>query len=180
MIRWASAADTESIARVQVASWIGVYRGLLPDSVIDRLTVETRTAQWNRFFADPPPRSAMFVAEHRGEVVGMAQVGPTRDEDLDGDRIGEVLAIYVTPDHWDHGHGRELMEQSLAWLRDSGFFGATLWVLDTNARGRAFYEAGGWRLDDAAKVGETFGESLSEVRYRIGLPKRSRGSSRES
>ena len=180
MIRWASAADTESIARVQVASWISVYRGLLPDSVIDRLTVETRTAQWNRFFAEPPPRSAIFVAEHFGEVVGMAQVGPTRDEDLDSERIGEVLAIYVTPDYWDHGHGRELMVESLAWLRDSGFFAATLWVLDTNARGRAFCEAGGWRLDDATKVDETFGESLSEVRYRIGLPKRSRGSSRES
>ncbi len=180
MIRWASAADTESIARVQVASWIGVYRGLVPDSVIDRLTVEGRTSQWNRFFAEPPPRSAMFVAEHLGEVVGMAQVGPTRDEDLDSVRIGEVLAIYVTPDHWDHGHGRDIMAQSLAWLRDSGFFAATLWVLDTNARGRAFCEAGGWRLDDATKIDETFGESLSEVRYRIGLPAKSRVPSRES
>ncbi len=180
MIRWASSADTETIARVQVASWIGVYRGLLPDSVIDQPTVEGRTAQWNRFFAEPPPRSAMFVAEHLGEVVGLAQVGPTRDEDLDSDRIGEVLAIYVTPDHWDHGHGRDLMARSLAWLRDSGFFAATLWVLDANTRGRAFYEAGGWRLDQATKIDETFGGSFSEVRYRIGLPKKSRGSSRES
>lgn len=180
MIRWASAADTESIARVQVASWISVYRGVLPDSVIDRLTVETRTAQWNRFFAEPPPRSAIFVAEHLGEVVGMAQVGPTRDEDPDSERIGEVLAIYVTPDYWDRGHGRELIEQSLAWLRDSGFFAATLWVLATNTRGRAFCDAGGWRLDDATRIDETFGESLPEVRYRIGLPGKSRVPSRES
>ncbi|GMQ86470.1 MAG: GNAT family N-acetyltransferase [Acidimicrobiia bacterium] len=173
MIRWASAADSESIARVQVASWVGAYRGLIPDSVIDRHTVESRTATWNRFFAEPPPRSAMFVAEHIGEIVGMAQVGPTRDEDLNSDRIGEVLAIYVTPEHWGHGHGRDIMSESLAWLRDSGFFAATLWVLDTNTRSRAFYEAGRWRLDEKTKIDETSGGSLSEVRYRIGLPQKS-------
>jgi hypothetical protein len=48
-----------------------------------------------------------------------------------------------------------------------------VWVLDTNTVGREFYEEGGWRLDDAVKVDESFGAPLNEVRYRIGLPKRS-------
>lgn len=171
MIRWASAADAESMARVHVASWDGAYRGLMPDQVIDRLTIEARTNGWTRTLADPDPQTAAFVAEHRGEVVGLSSVGPTRDEDLDSQRFGEVFAIYVAPDHWGHGHGRDLIVKSLDWLRDAGFAAAMLWVLDTNTIGRSFYERGRWRLDDAVKIDESFGAPLREVRYRIGLPK---------
>ena len=170
MIRWASAADAEGMARVQVASWDGTYRGLMPDEVIDRLTVDVRTAAWNRMLTNPDPLTAAFVAEHGGELVGLCYVGPTRDEDLDPQRIGEVFAIYVDPSHWGHGHGRDLIVRSLEWLRDAGFAAAMLWVLDTNSIGRQFYERGGWRLDEAVKIDESFGAPLREVRYRIGLP----------
>ena len=62
---------------------------------------------------------------------------------------------------------------SLDWLRGAGFSAAMLWVLDTNEIGRGFYQRGGWRLDEASKLDESFGAPLSEVRYRIGLPKKS-------
>lgn len=157
-----------------MASWEGVYRGLMPDSVVDGMTIERRESQWNQMFADPYPRTAAFVAEHDGEAVGMAHVGPTRDDDLDVERIGEVYAIYVLPDHAGHGHGKDLMVKSLDWMRSDGFTAAMLWVLDTNTVGRDFYERGGWRLDTATKMDDSFGgEPLHEVRYRIGLPKKS-------
>ena len=170
MIRWASAADAEGMAKVQVASWNGAYRGLMPDEVIDRLTVEVRTSGWRQILGEPDAQTAAFVAEHAGQLVGLSFVGPTRDEDLDPQRIGEVFALYVDPLHWGHGHGRDLMVRSLDWLRDAGFAAAMLWVLDTNAIGRGFYEQGGWRLDEAVKIDESFGAPLREVRYRIGLP----------
>lgn len=162
-------ADADGMARVHVSSWEAAYRGLIPDEVIGRLTVERRTAGWNQMLADPESRTAAFVAEHGGELVGLSSVGPTRDEDLDRERVGEVRAIYVAPDHWGHGHGIELMRESLDWLRSGGFVAAMLWVLDTNTIGRQFYQKGGWRLDDAVKVDESFGAPLNEVRYRIGL-----------
>lgn len=170
MIRWGSAADAEAIAEVMVESWSSVYRGLMPDSVVDGVTIELRTAQWHQIFADPYPRTAVFVAEHDGAVVGMSHVGATRDGDLDVERIGEVFAIYVVPEHAGHGHGKGLMMKSLDWMRSDGFSAAMLWVLDTNTVGRGFYERGGWRLDTATKMDESFGEPLNEVRYRIGLP----------
>ena len=171
MIRWASAADAEGMARVHVASWEGTYRGLMPDEVIDRLTVDMRTTGWSQRLSDPAPDTAAFVAEHAGELVGLSFVGPTRDDDLDADRVGEVFAIYVSPDHWGHGHGQGLIVRSLDWLRGAGFSAAMLWVLDTNEIGRGFYERGGWRLDEASKLDESFGAPLREIRYRIGLPK---------
>lgn len=172
MIRWASPADAEGMARTQTASWDKAYRGLMPDEVIDRQTVELRTAKWQRQLDDPVPKTAAFVAEHAGELVGLSSIGPTGDEDLDEAHVGEVFAIYVHPDHWGHGHGGALMGRSLDWLRDAGFSAAMLWVLDTNEIGRSFYERGGWRHDDTIKIDESFGAPLRELRYRIGLPKR--------
>lgn len=172
MIRWASVADAEGMARVHVGSWEATYRGLMPDAVIDRLTVEVRTAAWTTALSDPEPRTAAFVAEHGGELVGLSWVGPTRDQDLDAEKVGEVLALYVLADHWGHGHGKNLMVRSLDWLRSDGFSAAMLWVLDANKIGRTFYERGGWRLDTATRMDDSFGAPLHEVRYRIGLPMR--------
>lgn len=167
MIRLATVEDAPSIARVQVESWHGTYRGLMPDEVIDRLTVEVRERGWRLALTDPPPRNAAFVALHGEDVVGMAAIGPTRDDDLDAGHVGEVRAIYVTPDHWGHGHGRDLMIESLGWLADAGFTEAMLWVLDSNEIGRTFYEGGGWHHDEAVKVDDAFGAPLRELRYRI-------------
>ena len=124
---------------------------------------------WGRYMADPPGRTALLVAEAGGQVVGMAHTGPTRDEDLVADSVGGLFAIYVDPAHWDGGHGRNLMVAALNDMRMHGFETAALWVLDTNERGRAFYEKGGWLADGSVKIDESFGDPLREVRYRLDL-----------
>lgn len=40
------------------------------------------------------------------------------------------------------------------------------WVLDTNVRGRRFYESANWTPDGAVKVDKRDGFELREVRYR--------------
>ena len=166
--RIATRNDIPGIARVQVASWHGVYRGLLPDEVIDRLTVERRIAQWTGFMDRAAADETLLVAEHEGSIIGMASLGPCRDDDATRE-TGEVRAIYVAPDHWGHGHGRELMEASMAWLASHGFTAAILWVLDTNDLARRFYEAAGWAVDGTERVEEMFGARIPEVRYRVVL-----------
>jgi GNAT superfamily N-acetyltransferase len=163
MIRPATAADALAIARVQVESWEGVYRGLMPDALIGSFTVENRTEQWERFFASPGARTA-FVAEHDG-VVGMASAGPARGDDVSPTLVGEVYAVYVLPGHWNHGHGRDLMEAATAGLAGQGFSEAILWVLKGNDRARHFYERAGWHLDGHTQVEVLPEGSLEEVRY---------------
>ena len=58
------------------------------------------------------------------------------------------------------------MDAALNGLRQAGDTQATLWVLDTNARARQFYEAGGWAPDGETKQDDARGFSITEVRYR--------------
>ncbi len=114
--------------------------------------------------------ASALVAEDEGGIYGWARVGRSRDPDA-GDEVGELWGLYLHPDHWKRGLGRELHDAALAELRRQGFTRATLWVLDSNAPARRFFERQGWR-DDGAKKADRVGElrtPVEEVRYRISL-----------
>ena len=51
-------------------------------------------------------------------------------------------------------------------LRRGGFSEAVLWVLATNERGRAFYEAEEWSPDGAQRQEDRGGVVLDEIRLR--------------
>lgn len=168
-VRRAVADDVPEVARVQTDAWAATYEGLIPESIFALMTVDRRVEMWNSYFTNRPARALLLVAEHHDAIVGMASVGPCRDEDMGGDEVGEVFAIYVDPPYWGDGHGKALMIKSLEEMRTMGFELATLWVLDTNDRGRSFYERGGWRLDGAVKLDDSYGDPIREVRYRLEL-----------
>ncbi|HXB49020.1 MAG TPA: GNAT family N-acetyltransferase [Streptosporangiaceae bacterium] len=97
-----------------------------------------------------------------------AAAGSADRDDHRPDRAGRS-AIYLAPDSWGRGLGRELMTAALTYLADLGYDEVTLWVLDTNARARRFYEAAGFRPDGAIKVDDSRSFPLREVRYRRSL-----------
>src|SRR5581483_4275740 len=169
VVREATTDDAEAIAQVHVASWQAAYRGLVPDPVLDSLSVEHRAARWREWFAGESPNQpelgCVLVAELDGAVVGFANAGPCRDEDA-GEQTGELRAIYVIAEAWDTRTAADLMNTAVAWLRDR-FTHATLWVLEGSARGRAFYEKGGWSWDGTTQQYEAGGTALPELRYRI-------------
>lgn len=169
-IRPAIVDDVAAIATVQVASWEGAYRGLMPGSVFDYVTLEWRIQHWQRYFAGSLVGREALVAENAaGDVVGMASVGRNRDADVVETNVAELYAIYVDPAAWNQGHGRDLMLAALDGMRSRGNHLATLWVLDSNDRARRFYEGGGWATDGSSKVDLSFGEPMREVRYRLKL-----------
>lgn len=166
-VREAELCDAEAIAHVHVDTWRTVYRGQVPDEVLGGLSVSSRAGAWREVLGgEARPGQRTWVAEGDDSIVGFANAGPSRDPDADA-RTGEVYAIYVLPAYWDSGAGAALMERALQHLR-SGFAEATLWVLETNERGRRFYEKGGWRADGASQPLEGLGGAI-ELRYRIDL-----------
>lgn len=167
-IREALEQDARAIAAVHVRSWQDAYRGQLTDEYLDGLTVEDRLEQHRRSLAEPREGWRTWVVEDDGAPVGFAVTGPSEDADAN-DRTAEIYAIYLEPDKVGTGVGRRLFEHAIEDLRSRGFDAATLWVLETNARARRFYEVAGWQTDGTVTSERVDCEMRPTVRYRIDL-----------
>lgn len=169
-MRRAREADARGIAEVHVRTWQVAYRDQLPVPYLNALSVEVRERYWATELRVMPAERRPWVAETGGQIVGFAAAGPTRDEAV-GDMTGEVYAIYVLPDCWDRGVGRNLLAHAEHDLLSHGYNDAVMWVLTDNQRARAFYEAAGWHPDGGTKHDTIGGREVDEVRYRIALQK---------
>ena len=147
-IRDATAADVEAFVAMKIEAWRWAYAGMLPAQHLAAMSVAEQADGWRRGIADPEAGRGVIVALDEVSIVGMASFLPSRDPDADA-HTGELGALYVLPSYVGTGLGRRLFETSLERLRESGFARATLWVLEANDRGRAFYERMGWRADGA-------------------------------
>ncbi|MFE9448565.1 GNAT family N-acetyltransferase [Streptomyces sp. NPDC006739] len=156
-------ADCERVSGIRVHGWRSAYRGIVPQSYLDALSV-ARDAERRRagFSARPADGVVNLVAERGGEVVGWAAYGPYRDGEAHT-ADAELYAIYVDTAHLGSGAGRALLEASLAGC--SARPRMLLWVLKENTRARRFYERAGFAADGAEEPFETDGVAVPEVRY---------------
>ena len=166
-VRIGDVADAAAIAAVHVRSWRAVYRGIMPDEILDRLDVGERTAMWSRILSSPEA-DVIVVEDERQGIAGFCALIRARDADLDGS-TGEVAAIYVDPERWRSGRGAALITEAHARAKRRGFVVLTLWVLEENQRARRFYEAVGFRPDGAERVEDEDGFAACEIRYRAEL-----------
>ncbi|MCA9558339.1 MAG: GNAT family N-acetyltransferase [Myxococcales bacterium] len=141
VLRDATVADAEGIARAQVAAWHATYRGLMPDATLDAFTVEGRTERWRANLSAPDGDVVTRVAQRDGRVLGFASAGANRIADLDVD--GELWALYVDPAHRGEGAGWALFADAARVLRAAGRTSMGLTVLRDNTVGRAFYDRQG-------------------------------------
>ena len=163
-VRAATAEDAPAIAQIHVATWRAAYRALLPEEEIGKITVEQRTAFWRGELARPGPRK-VDVAEDGAGVVGFCSYGPTRDNDAGG--AAEIYAVYVHPDHWRRGAGRQLCERAVRAAAERGHDAIMLWVVKGNDRACRFYERIGFASDGGARSNIRFlATPFDEVRYR--------------
>jgi L-amino acid N-acyltransferase YncA len=166
-VRRAVAADAPAMGRVHIDAWRWAYEGLFHPSAFARRSAAGATAMWERAVARG--LSTVLVAERDGAVVGFAGCGAARGEDAAG--AGELYVLYIDPAVHRTGVGSALMRRVLDELAAAGHHEAVVWVLESNERGRSFYERWGWRPDGATKD-EPNGDAppLTDVRYRRRLP----------
>jgi GNAT superfamily N-acetyltransferase len=162
LIRKSSVQDAGAIALVHVLSWQCAYRGIIPDSVLDGLSVPRREEQWRKRLAAEAGQT--LVAENGSGIIGFADFGCSRDDDATS-ATAELYAVYVAADRWRRGCGSLLLAGAERALKERLFASITLWVLSDNQRGRCFYEHHGFRADGASKVEVFAGTELTEVRY---------------
>jgi GNAT superfamily N-acetyltransferase len=167
-MRLATIDDADALAQVHVEGWRWGYRGVMPDALLDGLTVAARAARWRDILRAAGPDQPTWIACDALGASGLASIGPARDEPAG---VGELYALYVAERAAGRGDARALHGCALDALRAcSGR--AILWVLEQNPRARRFYERHGWRADGGRKT-ETFGGlELAELRYAIDLSSR--------
>jgi ribosomal protein S18 acetylase RimI-like enzyme len=167
-VRDAALEDAEAAATIHVRTWQVAYRGQLPDDYLDSLDIVARTQRWKEKLSTPTPRTRSLVAEVNQKIVGFCDIGKSRDDDASDD-VGEILAIYVDADFMGKGIGTKLINEAVQSLKDLGFKSATLWVLESNMRGRHFYEKKGWYIEGKTKSETRNNVILKEIRYKTDL-----------
>ncbi|WP_203337215.1 GNAT family N-acetyltransferase [Nocardioides limicola] len=131
--REATLAEAEAGARLHLTCW---REGYAP--YVDPGLLEARLADplpwiegWRRSIEHGTGRLLAFADR---EPIGFIAVGRPRDIDTEH----ELYALYVRRAWWGTGVGQELLERRL-------FPGScALWVLESNARARAFYARNGF------------------------------------
>ncbi len=162
-VRPAHREDAGAIAAVHVTSWRTAYRGLLPDHYLDSLSVEEQDRRWSAVLTDLSA-GHVLVVERGGSLVGISHAGTSRDAD-DPPATGEVFTLYLAPDVWGLGLGRDLLAATLDRLSADGHRSATLWMLSTNDRARRFYLRQGWSPTGRRQTREFGGLLVTDHRF---------------
>ena len=166
-IRHATPADAAAIAKIHVLSWQQTYRGIVPDSYLDAMSVPSYEATWQEALATGTPH--VLLAEEAGEIIGFSSFGACRDKDAKT-HDGEIWSIYLLPSQCGKGFGRTLLAESCRLLQAQGKVQVSLWVILANKRAVRFYQAAGFRPDiNSATLFHLAGADIPEMRY-IGLP----------
>jgi GNAT superfamily N-acetyltransferase len=165
IVRRADRADLEAMSEAKHAAGVAGWAHMFPAETLERFPWPER---WGQAVGEQDARSAVFVAEDDGGVVGFAIVRPCGDEDAD-ESTGELDGLYTHPSVWGHGAGRELLGEAVAFLRNAGFREATLWTAEENHRPRKIYETASWSTDGTTRQRSFDGVEFVELRYRITL-----------
>ncbi|WP_207586239.1 GNAT family N-acetyltransferase [Halomontanus rarus] len=160
-VRPATADDRDAIRRVARDTWHDTYDELEADTIDD--TVDEWYADESFTSALEEPGTAVLVAEDEGEdgIVGFAH-GVVHDDE------GDVLRMYVHPDHQREGVGTALHERLRTALEDFNMNRIRAIDLASNEDGRSFYEELGFEQSGEGEV-EMGGETYREVVYTLEL-----------
>jgi GNAT superfamily N-acetyltransferase len=138
--RAAHPGDVRAVAGLHADSWQRHYRGAYSDAFLDSDVTGYLLPVWTGRLGTPHPQTRTILAEHGGEVVGLAHT-----------LLGEDAAwgafidnLHVTHGLKRQGIGTRLLaltgQAVLDWSPSSGLY---LWVLEQNSDARAFYAARG-------------------------------------
>jgi ribosomal protein S18 acetylase RimI-like enzyme len=162
IVRAATRDDIPGLARVHVQAWLETYSGLVPQEILDAITLESRVLQWERTFDQP---HGIFVALEADQIVGFASCGAAQDF-LQAD--GELFTLYLLNSHQHRGLGRALWGAVLDFGQAQKWESMVVWVLESNILAQGFYKHQGCKLVDS-RIEIVRGVKLPEVAYELML-----------
>ncbi len=133
------AADCDDLGRVHMHIWREAYAGLMPADYLAGLSDEHSAENWRRGLEQPDGadlEALTLVARRLGRIVGFASAGPSRDDDAPTE--WELYVVNLVSEVHGTGLADHLLDRVL------GDRDASLWVVEGNARARAFYARRGF------------------------------------
>lgn len=162
-IRLANPADANQIANVHIISWQTIYRGYIPDDILNNLSLQTRTQEWLERLQTG---ITVWVIELNNTIIGFASICPSRDADDNPKQVIEISAIYLLPKFWRKGLAQQLCQIVFNDVLNKDFKEMTVWVLADNNQACQFYKSQGF-LETSDIAIDHFGcESLKVKRFR--------------
>ena len=147
--------DAPAAGEVHVRVWREPYAADMPAALLAALDPVVSAQNIRvRLEVDDADARVLVAVDDDGEVVGMATAGLTRDADAPTE--WELYSINTVAAVHGSGLADRLLDATI------GARAASLWVLGTNARAKAFYRRHGFVADGATKVHE--GSGRPEVR----------------
>lgn len=159
-LRLARDEEWEAIAALHAASWTVAYRGFLPDRYLDEEVADERAEAWRAAFAERAG-TLTIVAEDGRDLVGFAHTVLAADPEW-----GNLLDnLHAHPSRHRSGIGQRLVHDTARRLVEMGAPpGLHLWVIEGNARARAFYDAMGGQPSGSGTWDRTDGD-VPLIRY---------------
>ncbi len=144
--------DAPTLAALHIAGWQGAYGGIVDDTTLNALNIDTRTADWHGWLRDDPTLQTLIGYDTTGHEAGFCAYGklrtpPPGQSNIRPQYTAEIMALYLRPAYYRQGLGRVLIRQAAADLMAQRHQGLALWVLAQNTRACGFYTAlGGQRI----------------------------------
>ncbi len=158
--REANIADTLAIAKVHVQSWRESFAGIVPQTFLEKMSVENRAKAFEKGFTVDFYK--MFVAEtQENGIVGFADFGKIRDNQSKFE--AELYAIYLLRDVQRKGIGGKLFDLGVKYLVANNMNSLSLTALEASPYKR-FYEKMGGHLVER-KTTNLEGKSYATVIY---------------
>ncbi|MCA1565877.1 MAG: GNAT family N-acetyltransferase [Acidobacteria bacterium] len=158
--REATISDCFAVARVHVQSWKESFAGIVPQTFLDKMSVEKRAQAFEAGFSTDSYK--MYVAEVHGRgVVGFADFGESREPV--GAYEGELYAIYLVPEFQRKGIGERLFNLGVDFFISDGKCSMYLLTLKASPYS-SFYEKMGGQVVGEKQV-EIEGVMYDELVY---------------
>lgn len=152
LVRRPTIDDAAEMGRLHVGVWRETYVGMMSEEALARLDPDSSAQRWARIAeaatdltADGINGPLTLVAVHRASsaLVGFATAGPSRN--VSPPTPIQLWAINVLAGHHGSGVAGLLLSETL------GDRPGYLWVVEQNARARAFYRRRGF-VEDGTTV----------------------------
>jgi ribosomal protein S18 acetylase RimI-like enzyme len=163
-IRQARVDDSPALAALHLRTALFAYAAIFPSDA-PRPKLDDLTLDWERRLRGlHGPNVCGYVAAVGDHLTGVVIAGA----DPDHLEMGHITRFYVDAPHWGQGIGSCLYTAAISHIWQVGYEQASLWVLEGNARARAWYERLGWTCTGERKIAaETVG--VEDVRYTLSL-----------